>query len=506
VIHGSAMRKTTSAVLAGALIGALAFTGGTAEAASTANAAAPLSQSTARVLSGTIGGTSLDTIAEAAGTSAQNFGGATVNKDVTPDVGVLNDALVVPLGALKGSLTSAVPGLSLQGLVEQKVRAAADGSARGDASVAGLGLDLGTLTGGNSNSILSLTLGLGAVTSFANQAAGADGAQTGGCTVAGLGLDLTSPLVSSLISNLTNALSPVSQLIATLEAALNGLPNNIVTITGLPTVASLISSLGTISVLDGGITLNLATGSLHIDLAKVLEAAGLDFCSAPNTEVLPALIDALTNDLLPLLHDTINSTVESLTHLLRLCDAQVTSDCITIKVAGVDVSTILGSTLTTVTNTLTDLVTSLLGATGSVTGILGSLGSTLLTPLVNALSGLIDIKSNVQTTSNGTFSETALQLTLLQGLALPTVSGFAAPGDALLVVNLSNATVGPSSVAPVTSSSTPPPSTSTPPIKINAGRPGSGGVGTPLLWVGIVLLIGGSGGAFLFRMRAARHS
>src|SRR5689334_21622200 len=128
VKQGSAMRKTMSAVVASALIGALAYAGSPAEAATTDSAATPPSQSTARVISGTIAGTSLDTIAEADGTSDQNFGGATVSKDVTPDVGLLNNALVVPLGALKGSLTSAVPGLTLQGLVEQKVKAAADGS------------------------------------------------------------------------------------------------------------------------------------------------------------------------------------------------------------------------------------------------------------------------------------------------------------------------------------------------------------------------------------------
>jgi hypothetical protein len=75
------------------------------------------------------------------------------------------------------------------------------------------------------------------------------------------------------------------------------------------------------------------------------------------------------------------------------------------------------------------LNTALTTAKGLLNPILSGLNNNLVTPLGTAISGLAALNVNVQTTSNGSFTETAAQLELLGG----TVS----------TINLANATVGP---------------------------------------------------------------
>jgi hypothetical protein len=501
VKRGAAVRKALSVAVAGTLVGAIAFSGAPAEAAT--NATKPVSQSTARILSGSISTTNLDTIAKLAGIQAQNFGGATVSKDVTPDLSLLNDALTVPLGQLKGALTKAIPGLTLQGLLEEKAVAKSDGSATGDASVAGLGLDLGTLTAGATDALASLTLGLGAVTAHAQQAPNPNGPQSGSCEVAGLTLDLTSPLLANLVSTLTTALAPLSDLLSKLTTTVSSLPglSGAISITGIPTVNSILNKLTDISLADGAIEINLKKGSVHIDLGALLGAAGLNFCAAPNSKPLKVLASALGDQIPTLLSDTINGAVQTALDLVDLCTTKTQKDCIRIVVGGVDIGDTLGAN---VLKPVTDLLSTLVGTvTTDLKPILASVGD-VLGKLSDALAGIVDITTNKQTKSGGTFSETALELTLLSGA--PTITNFAA-GAPLLKVDLSNATVGPQSVLPTPTTTPPTTPTTTPPIKVNAGRPGpafDGGV--PLAWIGAVLLLGGVGGAALLRRKAARHS
>jgi hypothetical protein len=492
-----ALRTGMAATAAGALIVAM---GGPSAQAQTAAGDTVLSQSTARVLSGSIASTSLDTIAEAAATVAKNFGGAPVTKDVTPDVSALNNALTVPLGQLKGSLTSAVPGLSLGGVVDQRVVARQNGSSHGAASTAGLTLDLGTLTGGATDALATLKVGLGALTAQATQQALPDGSTSGSCTIAGLDLDLTSPLLAQLVTQLTAALAPVDNLVTTLETALGN--NPLVTIAGLPTIASVVDKLTDIETEDGSVAINLQTGSVHVDLAKLLGTAGLDFCSEPNTKPLAQLGSALADQIPTLLTTTLQSAAESVTNLLRLCTATVTTDCITIKVAGLDVSTQAGTVLNTVTATLGTVLSTV---NTSLTTLLGTVGG-LLGQLTDALTGVLDLTTNIQSTSGGTFRETALRLDLLSAAGGATSL---AASDPLVRLNLATATVGPNAVAPTTTTTTPPPTTpsSTPIIKVDAGRAGPAGDdgGISLLWVGVLLIAGGAGGTFWLRRKAPGH-
>jgi hypothetical protein len=407
-----------------------------------------------------------------------------VSKDVTPDLSVLNGALTVPLAQLKGTLTSAVPGLTLKGLLEEQVTAKADGSASGDASVAGLGLDLGTLTGGATDALASLSLELGALTAHAEQAANPNGAQLGSCTVAGLGLDLTSPLLAGLVTSLTTALAGLDSLTSVLQSLLTSL--GVITVTGIPTVSSIVAAAGQVNAPDGSISIDLATGSVHLDVAKLLAAAGLDFCATPNTNVVEALGDALANSVPQLISDVVDGVLHNALGALSLCTGpeQPNEKCLRIKVAGSDVTSTAAGLLG---STLPDLVTSLTSAVGDVLKPVGG----LVSQLGSALSGIIDITTNKQTTTDGTFSETALEVTLLSGTA---------GGSPLVRLDLSNATVGPQSVL------APPSSSSAPPIKVNAGRPGGADGGFPLLWLGVVLLVGGVGGVAALRLKAARHS
>ncbi|MGN6610109.1 MAG: choice-of-anchor G family protein [Jatrophihabitans sp.] len=498
-----------SATAAGAMLVAAAAP---AQAATADSGGTALSQSSGRVLSGTIAGTSLDTIAQAAGTEAKNYGGAPVSKDVTPDVSALNHALTVPLGQVKGSLTSAVPGLTLGGLVEQKVTARANGSSQGAASTAGLGLDLGTLTKGALNDLASLSLNLGAVTAKAAQSALPAATQTGTCTVAGLTLDLTSPAIAGIVGQVTTALSGLNTLEATLIGVINTakaslpvpLPAGTLDISGIPTITSITDQLTKVSTPDGSISIDLTTGKVHVDLAKLLGTAGLDFCATPNTKPLAQLGTALANQIPQLISNLVDGAVKTATDLLVFCSGSQTTGCLKITVATVDVSgllsTILGPT-GTLTTGLKSAVKALTDAVGQVTGALGG----LLTTLSDALSGVLDITTNLQATAGGTFQETALRIDLLSaaGGATPL-----AAGDPLVRLNLATATVGPSAAAPVTTPPTTPPTT-TPgtPIKVDAGKAGPAGDdgGISPLWLGLVLIAGGAGGTLWLRRRATGH-
>lgn len=490
---------------------------GPAGAATTGSGSTPLSSSAAQILNGEIAGTNLSTIAELKGITAQNFGGATVTTDNTPNVDLLNSALSVPLGQLKSALSGAIPGLSLSGLVEQKVVAKADGSATGNASTAGLGLNLSSLTGGATDALATLNLSLAAVTAHAAQGTAPGGAQTGSCTVAGLNLDLTVPLLKTLLSTLSTALKPLSTLTSTLNTALGPLASLVqiqnydasgTVHDGLPSLTDLLTDVGTLSIEKGAVTINLVDGTVHISVGDLLQQLGLNFCSKPNNNILDQVASSLMTDLPKALTTLVNNLGTTVDDLLAVCPAGGPDvSCITLKAlnGSVDLSSALGTITKALTGT-SGVLTTLTSALGSVTSVLG----TLVKSLADALTSVVSVIANVQTTSGGVFSETALQVNLLSGsptATLPTLPTLAVASDPLLQLNLANASVGPQSVAPATS--TPPPSsstpTSTPPVKVDAGRPGPADGSFPVVWVGLILLLSGGVGAFFLRTRA-RHS
>lgn len=136
------MHLPRKALLAGA-VSALVLVG---PMTAGANAATPRSQASAQSLNGTIGGTDLAALVGEPATVAQNFGGATVTKNESPNPALFNEKVSIPLQSVLSGLSSA-PGLSV-GALTQNATAAPDGSATGSVQVASTTLDLDRLSGG----------------------------------------------------------------------------------------------------------------------------------------------------------------------------------------------------------------------------------------------------------------------------------------------------------------------------------------------------------------------
>lgn len=360
----------------------------------------------------------------------------------------------------------------------------------------------------------SLKLNVGALSAIASQVKGTNGQQTGRCDIASLGLDASSPALAALVSQLTTALAPLDQLTTTLEG-LSGLSQGLITVSGVPTVAQFIAQVGSVSLLDGAITASLTTGALHIDLKAALSALGLSLCGAVNSHLISLLSDYLATKLPDAITGLLSDLLDQTVGKFRLCTATVTKNCITVKIAGQPVT--LPGDATTIKQALKAAKTQLTDALAPVlTGVTSGLSA-----LNTALQGVLDIVTNAQSTADGRFSETAMQIIVGKALpALPSLpalpasnlAGLApralAPRDPGLQLNLAVATVGPGAAGSAPSSSPSRTATTNPtvPIKVDAGS-GDGNPGgvSPVL-VGIALLVVGGAGYAGLRVRQARHS
>jgi hypothetical protein len=456
-----------------------------------------VSQSRGKFLSGQIGGTSLDTIASIAGEIAQNYGGSPVIKANSLDVSALNNAVNVPLtGVLQ------LPGgnvLSL-GAVKQYARALADGSARGASGA--IDNSGGIAAGGQSGSTPSdatadlsgaggpaaaqtlgnLKLNVGALSAVADQAKGVNGAQTGQYRIDGMGLDLTAPglpnIINPLVTDLTTQLAGLG---TQLDSSLGG----VVTITGLDTLSSAVDGLTSVDLANGAITAGLKTGSLHIDVARLLQSLGLDLNNLPpNTHLLPYLSHALATSL-PAATSTLLSALQT-----KLTNG---TGQLGLKILGTD----LNATQLGLANGVLDALNTNL--TQAITTAAGQLASQVFVPLADQFSSMLDIIVNGQSTSAGTFTEQAVQLNL----------GSGATGAQIV---LASASVGPGTPLAATPASTTsalaralPAGTS--PIKIDAGRadgPGSSGAQPWLAVGGVLLVVISAAGLLTLRLRSAR--
>ena len=423
-----AARFTAAALTVGVAVAAMVSSGGGA-----AGAATPISQSEGRFLTGTAAGQSFDSVAALNGETAKYPGNPGPNQNNLSG-SVLGQALASPLG----NISVPFPGGVTFGAVGQFAQANKDGSAsassgligsNGAINIGGSGnsdlatIDLANLPGASSLTSLlgDLRLTVGAVSGRAQQAAfgkkladpsvGCTGGtykrvsasnQAGSYQFANLTLSATSPLLSSLGTAVTTALSTA---ITGFSTAANLIPGGLVTITGLPT-ADQVKGDFTVSLAGGGITASLTDGSVTIDLAKILASDGLDINNlCPNTSLLPYLADALSG-----LPAAIDGLVTDLTDTLK-----TSLGTVVVKVAGVPLS------LTQLTDLITPVAATLATGLGTITTAL----DTALRPAVDALStNLLDLTANAQNESGGTFTEAALMLTLIpNGGSLPTVPG-----------------------------------------------------------------------------------
>jgi hypothetical protein len=390
-------------------------------------AADPVSQSEGRFLGGTVLGTDLATLLSVAAAQAASVG--VPDEMLNPlSVAALN-ALDIPLGPV--NLLGANGVLTL-GAVAQYARAEADGSsvaatgAVTDAGAIGVGgvggvpaanaaLTLTDLIPGGLTGVLGgLTLDVGALAARATQAAGAGGAQAGTYSIADLGLDLTSPVIAQLFTTLRTTLAGLQSTVDGIADTLDALTLGLAVVTGIPQLTTVVDALGSVTSGDGSLRVDLATGTVELDVAALVDAAGPDLNNLPaDTDLLPLIVSTLTTQLLPTITTALTNLTDSLTTAL---------DGIGATVLGVPIP--VGDLLSAVTPVLT-------AVTGVVDTTISSLDPVLDDTLAGALPDVIALIANAQDTTSGRFTETALRVGVL-----PT----AGPATTL---DLASASVGP---------------------------------------------------------------
>lgn len=470
-----------AAIGAAAACTVLALTTGTATAASP-----PVSQATGYFLRGAVGGTDLATLVSLADAAAVNTGGPAVTV-ANPLAATVLDALTIPVGPINVPIGDAT-GLQL-GVLEQYAQASPDGSAvassgavanNGAISAGGttpatagnLSLDLGKLASTSGlpaglttllGTVGDLRLSAGALAGRATQApfaaTGAAGAQAGTYQIGSLTLDVAA---GSGFTALTTALTGAAT--GLLTSLTGALPPGLVT---FPAPATLLADLTDVH--GAGFSANLVAGTLSLDLVALVEAATGKNINAlpPGTELLPLITAAL-----PGIATAIATAVTS-------AGSTFVASLGALTVAGQPLP--LGQFLGTFGALTAGFPAALSAVTTQFASALGTLGT--------ALSQLLDLTANVQSTAGGQFTETALQLALLPS----GVPGGAATPAALLL-GLGNAAVGPGTplvATPTPTPTAPSPTTSTP-MLANTGpttlRDATIGVWTSV--AGLALLIG----------------
>lgn len=450
----------------------------------------PASQSAGTFLSGNLSGTDLSTVAAIEGETAQSTGGRDVTRWNSLNASALDGALKLPL-----TNALALPGGNVVtfGAVQQYAQALANGGAHAasgavrnsggisvggsDAPPANATIDLAGAGGASiAKTLGDVKLSVGALAARADQAAGAHGTQTGNYQIASLSLDLSAPALAALIGPLiTQGADTIGKLATSFNGL--GLPVQVTGIERFPDVAAALTSASA----DGGaVSANLRTGTLHIDLAALLAASGLNLNHLPaNTHLAPYLAAALS----AALPNAISSLIASLQAKFVTAFSGVG-----FSAGGVALDASKLSQATGILDGLRTTLTSALSAGAS------QLAGTVFAPLAVASEQLLDPIVNVQSVSGGTFTEQALQLRL---------------GGGAVELNLASAAVGPSNLAAAPAAATAAPSpvstskvqgVST--IKIDAGGGTTSGT-SPAPWIGLLLLIAGLSGLGWRRIRAS---
>lgn len=458
---------------------------------SPANAAPTVSESQGKFLSGHVAGFDLDTIASVFGSFANHpngpgpFGG---NNRI--DAELLN-VLPVKLGPLLNNVNLfGSSGIIQLGAVSQFSEAQPNGDARAAAGAAGnqggIGInppavgttgvadahvDLGPIlnaVGPVATSVLSKArIDTGALASYAEQISGTVKSKY---LVDGLKAQVTSPLVGNLYTGIKTGLlgGPVKDLLTGIQNLVKSLKLDLLGLVGVNLDVQLPADLGQLlpagpltGSVDRGITVNLATGEIVLDVKKILSSnnPSIDLNDLPpNSPALSgplvgaAITTALTQTLIGVVNATVQHAVETLFAQTRII-GNISALGITLN-ADVSFQGILdGKPLVTSNNPLLNFVLSAVG--GLVSGVLkpalellkGNLLGTILgglqsvidgltvnvvQPVVNLLDQIAPIHVNVQPTDatpGQPFTVRALQI----GLGLPGIS--------LATVNLANSMV-----------------------------------------------------------------
>lgn len=419
-----------------------------------------------RLISGTIGGVTLDTIA------AVNGATAVVNASTPSPVQQSNPLSISALGAININLGGVTRALSSvltiptgvpTGVINQFARAVSDGTSTGaSGAVANNGtiqldssggvpelasLDLRTIlenvTGSpqltallSNAAALNLQVGAAAGRSFIDTrclTGGAPDIITREYLLAYLRLAVQSPLVGQLLSSLGSITINPTALLDALRAipVLGPIISALATATATVTVDT--SPLTNAAIPSSGnnpVTINFGAGSVVVDLAALLGGAYTGEISpwlnnrAPNSRLfidaplpvnaLPTIISTLANGLVDALASTITLNIRVAVVGLEVVRVQGTLRQLldgtpgVLTIAGVPVTPTI---IANVTNAINGLIV------GAVTTALSGVNG-LLANLFSVLQNVLVLTINAQTSSGGVYDASALRVGVLNAVSL----------------------------------------------------------------------------------------
>jgi hypothetical protein len=386
----------------------------------TASAATrPTSFAAGQFLSGSILGTNLANVASLGGATASNNGAQSMQVDRDPlTVGALGSTVINQPGGVQLNLGQIVDA----GALNEYARASADGTSMGASGAinndGGIGVGkVGTAVGGDATVDLDSLLGARyasvlsdlklQATAVAAQASGKLKSASGSYSLAGLKLNFTSPVIANLGGRLSSALDPVTAQLSSLNGANGALAKSV---NGVTTrLNPLLNVLGTHATVNAsvnanlnaslapllqgnyttdGVSFNLKTGAVAVDLAKLLggrinsEPVGTQVLS---DAVVEQILHGITSQVASL-GDQVDAKVKT-----ALGNAAVNVDVVVATQTAQ--APLLSKTCTQQPSTSTGGSSSggLLGGLGGLGGLLGGSGGTgsITTPVTTIVGGLL---------------------------------------------------------------------------------------------------------------------
>jgi len=429
------------------------------------------SRSSAQFLDATLLGGDLSSVAGIDGAQAQYVDGTTAGTSVVDDAPLdvtALSALTVPLP----TATSVGQLLDL-GLVTQQAEADPDGVSSSHTETTGLRLNLNSLLGSVSalgGVIDTAGLDLGAVGSTASVDASDPGSLARSTEIANANLTLHSPAVGTLTNTVNTTVQTLTDTLNSVGGTLQTALNTALGATGANVgvnvdLASAVAPLLSQTISANGVSIDLSTGTISVNLAHLQDADGaplLDLNNLPPNSTLlsPAVlqnISAQVSSLLSGLQTQIDNIVDnaldyvdvsisggvdlglaasvtldydgSLGDLLNDSSGVVTGSGVAGSVLAGTVNTALGVVLGTIGTTANTAVSQ---AATAVDGAVTT-ATNALAPALEALTDVAAVNLNVQNDSDGITSQadvTAVQVTLL-------------PNGSAVTLNLATSTVGP---------------------------------------------------------------
>ncbi len=440
------------------------------------------SNATGQYLGGSLLGLDAALVASLGGESATSSGTDQTNAN-NLNVGVLGAVTLTAPGGIQLPL-----GLGSAGVVSQYASALGSGASVGASGLTSAAGDIGTgitpapgVAPGPLHVNLGqavTSLGLPSVSELANldltagvtaarAAQASPAAATGSYSLADVGLTFDSATIAGLSAAINARVATVQGLVdglagpgGTLASVLDALPLGVVTTTATVDPSNLgaaVAPLLTGPITDPanpGVTIDLSTGTVSVDLAAITALEGLPANTSLLTDAvintIGARISGVVTSLLTRVQTTLTNTVNAL-HIQATTSLGIVpvvtidetigqllaADTSGIALAGIALT--IPGLLGTIIADLTSTATSPLGAiSASIAGlesaVIAPVTSTLVPALKPVLNGVLQLTVNNQSTAAGVFTETGLRATVL-------------PAASALVLNVATATVGPDALA-----------------------------------------------------------